>query len=185
MNYYLIGFKRQPRLSGYQQYKSFVYSFYRRQERRKAARAAEQPSSGHVVKVTEEVTKSDNVTEDSKAADETCLKFACDICDFKSNREIGLNIHMSRKHPILEQIDGNTEQPEEIETEYDEEIEHYLRTGEIVETNIQLWEDLLHHLGSNRQEKLVALEAWKQCIDNKFGHGDHLEWHPWKNMNIF
>ena len=119
--------------------------------------------------------------------------FDCEICDFKSNRESGLKIHMSKKHATIEQLDGNTEEVlQELDSDCDDQIEHYLRTGEIAETNIQLWEDIMYYLGSNpqnltvlnakmnRQEKLIALEAWKQCIDNKFGPGDHLDWTPWK-----
>ena len=105
---------------------------------------------------------------------------------------------MSKKHATIEQLDGNTEEVlQELDSDCDDQIEHYLRTGEIAETNIQLWEDIMYYLGSNpqnltvlnakmnRQEKLIALEAWKQCIDNKFGPGDHLDWTPWKNVIPF
>ena len=103
---------------------------------------------------------------------------------------------MSKKHAQIEQLDGNTEVLPELESELDDQIEHYFGTGEIVETNIQLLENILYYLGRNpqnvsvlnakmnRQEKLLALEAWKQCIDRKFGPGAHLEWHPWIDISF-
>ena len=100
-------------------------SYYRRQERRKAARAAcEKPPSSDVVaeEANENSDKEVNVTEEEKVADEASFEYPCEICDFKSNRESGLHIHMSRKHKTLEQIDGHSEYN-------DDEIEDYLKTG--------------------------------------------------------
>ena len=42
----------------------------------------------------------------AKSADEAKCEFSCDICDFTSNWANGLNIHMTRKHPNTEQLDG-------------------------------------------------------------------------------
>ena len=57
---------------------------------------------------------------------------------------------MSRKHPVLEQIDGNTEDFQDFETEFDNEIEEYLSTGSFPESDSlwyeQFWEDLLGYL---------------------------------------
>ena len=85
-----------------------------------------------------------DVAVEGKIAEEA-IEFKCEICDFSSNKESGLNIHMSRKHAVLEQIDGNIEQPQELNTEYNEEIEDYLKTG-ILGSEIQLFEDLLFYL---------------------------------------
>ena len=48
------------------------------------------------------------------------------LCDFESNRESGLNIHMSRKHKTLEQIDGHIEF-NDIDTEYDDMDDNFFR----------------------------------------------------------
>ena len=110
------------------------------------------------------------------------MEFNCEICDFKSNKESGLKIHMSRKHPVLEQIDGNTEQPEEFETEFDVEIEDYLSTGIFPEVDSlwheQFWEDLLFYLKS-REDKLEALDAYRKALEKKKGIGSYLGYAPW------
>ena len=100
---------------------------------------------------------------------------------------------MFKKHATIQQLDGTTEEVlPELETEHDDEIEHYLSTGEIRETDPQVWEDILYYLGSNtqdiisldskinREEKFLALEARKQAIDRKYGPGEYLEHIPWR-----
>ena len=149
-------------------------SYSRRQERRKAARAAcEQPPSSDVV--AEEANKNSdkevNVTEEEKVADEASFEYPCEICDFKSNRESGLHIHMSRKHKTLEQIDGHSEY-NDIDTEYDDEIEDYLKTG-VLGSGGQLWEDLLFYLKRSK-DKLEALEARRFAIEREEGIGRYL-----------
>ena len=41
-----------------------------------------------------------------KSAEKAKEEFSCDICDFTSNWANGLNIHMTRKHDKVEQLDG-------------------------------------------------------------------------------
>ena len=53
--------------------------------------------------------KNDEVeaTSDDKAqVDNSTLN--CEICDFRCKKETSLNAHMSRKHPVIEQLDGNS-----------------------------------------------------------------------------
>ena len=83
---------------------------------------------------------------------------------------------MSRKHAVLEQIDGNIEQPQELDTEYDKEIEDYLKTG-ILGSESQLFEDLLFYL-KRRKDKLEALEARRQALEREYGMGSYQEIYP-------
>ena len=110
------------------------------------------------------------------------------LCDFESNRESGLNIHMSRKHKTLEQIDGHSEF-DDIDTEYDDEIEDYLKTG-VLGSDGQLWEDLLFYLKRSK-DKLEALEARRLAIERDEGIGYYLIKSPpwsdpkeWNKMNF-
>ena len=131
-------------------------SYFRRQERRKAARAADAESQ--TVNAEEAQTKSsdsltaveaskakidtEKASKDLKEADKASeTQFMCELCDFVSNRESGYKIHMSRKHATIEQLDGNIEDvndskysdemwSKELE-ENDEFIENYLMTGEL------------------------------------------------------
>ena len=53
--------------------------------------------------------KNDEVaaTSDDKAqVDNSTLN--CEICDFRCKKETSLNAHMSRKYPVIEQLDGNS-----------------------------------------------------------------------------
>ena len=131
-------------------------SYFRRQERRKAARAADAESQ--TVNAEEAQTKSsdsltaveaskakidtEKASKDLREADKASeTQFMCELCDFVSNRESGYKIHMSRKHATIEQLDGNIEDvndskysdemwSKELE-ENDEFIENYLMTGEL------------------------------------------------------
>merc|ERR1711884_881436 len=108
-------------------------SYFRRQERRRAARQSTEESDRNKV-VAEEVA---TVTKEKNAAEATSIEkvandFRCEICDFKSNRATGLQVHMSRKHATIEQLDGNTSLPfdenekvlrQEMSEIVDEEIE--------------------------------------------------------------
>ena len=144
-------------------------------------RFGEQSSSSDVVaeQANRNNDKEDNVAEDNeKVADEASLEFPCEICDFKSNRESGLNVHMSRKHKTLEQIDGHSEY-NDIDTEYDDEIEDYLKTG-VLGSGGQLWEDLLFYLKRSK-DKLEALEARRLAIEREEGIGRYLLKSPWSD----
>ena len=55
------------------------------------------------VSVTLDLSDSDtNKMVENKKSQE----FKCELCDFVSNKATGLNIHMSRKHTTIEQLDG-------------------------------------------------------------------------------
>ena len=46
-------------------------------------------------------------TEKNVEAPKVDNDFSCEICDFQSNRGTDLQVHMSRKHAIIELYDGN------------------------------------------------------------------------------
>ena len=106
-------------------------SYFRRQERRKAARATDDPDlvGGNTAEEATNNTKKDEKAEkalievqnndkseedlaSSSASDQNVkvaeeASFECELCDFVSNRKNGVAVHMSRKHPNIEQLDGN------------------------------------------------------------------------------
>merc|ERR1712126_199351 len=104
-------------------------SYLKRQERRKAARMAAENTSGEcdAVKASEaqitaevsdavkasEAQKTEEVRENSEVSNNGSNKtgevYNCELCDFISNKKSGLNIHMSRKHTVIEQLDGNVD----------------------------------------------------------------------------
>ena len=60
--------------------------------------------------------KCNEITEEAianKEAENALKHVECLICDFSSNWENGLKIHMSRKHSKIEQIDGHFDHPED------------------------------------------------------------------------
>ena len=75
-----------------------------------------------IQKIAEEASINDKVSKEDND-----FAFGCEICDFRSNRRTGLQVHMGRKHARIEQLDGNTTMP--IEDRFDDEMEHYLQTG--------------------------------------------------------
>ena len=111
-------------------------SYYRRQERRKAAwtKAAEEPgqtqtnsdvTAAAAEEEAEEVTATSVVEVIESKVDN------CELCDFKTDRKNGLEIHMRKKHAVLEQLDGNNSSESDDNTEdnnYYELSESYWRT---------------------------------------------------------
>ena len=86
-------------------------SYWRRQERRKAAKAAagQGPIQAEqacvdidrfdleiTVPAAEEATETENIASDE--AEKVQELFECEICDFNSNWENGLKVHMTRIH---------------------------------------------------------------------------------------
>ena len=98
----------------------------RRQERRRQEAAKKFPGCDKA-SIPEEADEATEVTDDrAVAAEESTdnaatkragkvataekalfLQFNCELCDFKGESETGMNIHMSRKHKLIPQIDGS------------------------------------------------------------------------------
>ena len=187
-------------------------SYFRRQERRKAARAAAETSSQHSGNkaaeansvLNSDVNKDSNVKTSAEKVDITEeAKFECDLCDFVSNRQTGLRIHYTRKHAMIEQLDGNTEVEialideswEKDLVKHDKFIEGFLMTGDVGEST-DLYEietlqfvlsphsNLCRFLTSEQRgnEVLLAMDSYRRNIDAKFGPGAFLQRSPWQDF---
>ena len=55
--------------------------------------------------------------------------FECILCDFRSNWNNGLKIHITRKHGEIEQLDGNTTENDETLDERYAGTKHYWEFG--------------------------------------------------------
>ena len=84
--------------------------------------------------VSEEDTKEDNEELENIEKDEIVQSaeklnehFECPICDFTSKWENGLNVHMSRKHSKMDQLDGFSD-IDNHDKKYDDTM-HYWKTG--------------------------------------------------------
>ena len=89
-------------------------SYYRRQERRRAARqsceqsdkvVAEQVATDSTKENAVKGTESEGNAAEATSNEKVAKELECDICDFRTNRATGLRIHMSRKHARIEQLD--------------------------------------------------------------------------------
>ena len=159
-----------------------------------AAKNAEKASEA--IRETENVSECNN--EAAKVSNKQENKFNCELCDFVSNRESGYKIHMTRKHPKIEQLHGLTEDPDlEVqnaieEGEFEDEIDIYLKTGKIQSNWARLqavWFDvrfvvttLIKSYSQEEQAKEVLnlLEAKRLAIEEVHGPGSFMEFHPWK-----
>ena len=86
-----------------------------------------------VPEVAGEATESvQNESEKVIAAEPTLESpdFECIFCDFRSNWQNGLKVHMARKHEkdIIEQLDGNDDLALETDKKY-HRTSHYWATG--------------------------------------------------------
>ena len=102
-------------------------AYFRRQECRKAARVAAEEESvqaeqaqdciqaDDIKDVSSETDvcivaeKATDESEKKEEAEEAIQRFECEICDFQSNWQNGLNVHMSRKHSKIDQLDGHAD----------------------------------------------------------------------------
>ena len=65
-----------------------------------------------------------------EVAEKASQQFECLICDFTSNWENGLNVHMARIHRKIDQIDGHSDQPDdEKDDEKNDGSQHYWKSG--------------------------------------------------------
>ena len=182
-------------------------AYHRRQERRQAARAAAGKPSQVVIEAeevtdttteptTEEATSAeeanDAVVETVEAhghnandfigvsdAEQASDQFSCELCDFESKWRNGLEIHMTRKHGTLEQIDGVICDGKQ-DLVYDRS-DYYWKTGRIgisYQTYIDIIDVVQNSELSEREkeeEKLRVTEARKKTFGNNFKH-----FPPWK-----
>ena len=153
-------------------------AYHRRQERRKAARVA----AGHegiqakqvCNEVTEEIIEVNPVAE--KATDnkeESLEKFECTICDFQSNWDNGLKVHMSRMHSRIEQLDGNADNNLEEDENY-AGSKHYWMKGwlggsyqSFIDAN-KVLEDSELFEDDMKTERAKLLDACKTALGENF-----------------
>ena len=69
-----------------------------------AARASEVCED---VGTAEQAISNKNSESEIETTENAVKAFSCDLCDFSSNWENGLKVHMTRKHAKLDQLDGN------------------------------------------------------------------------------
>ena len=99
---------------------------------------------------------------------------------------------MSKKHPTIEEIDGNVsiaEQcDEEFYKEFYEEIESFLKTGKLG-SNGELFDCLLYvisrHSSDPQEELLLTLEARRTAIEEGCGPGSYVKAPPWCELFDF
>ena len=80
---------------------------------------------GHFQQFNENIlNENQTINEESTTAE---VDFYCELCDFTSNWENGVRIHMARKHSQIEQLDGFSEDISE-DNKYSD-TEKYWKTG--------------------------------------------------------
>ena len=165
--------------------------YQRRQERRRqAAQAAAEMSASDDLPAakasnasdTEEDDKTDK-SEDNVSAEQVKEKFSCDFCDFKSNWENGLSVHISRKHKDIEQLDGSDSVSDDMDVD-DKYVKtlHYWEKGRL-STVFQTFLDVLDVIeNSDLTEESKELEKSKVLAARKEAFGkDFVLFPPWSS----
>ena len=163
-------------------------AYQRRQVRRQAARAAAETSSSSTDLRSSDAlpaaeannacdTEEVDLTEKSPENEAEQANFPCNICDFESNWANGLNVHMTRKHHIIEQLDGCDSFSDELD-EDDKYMKtlHYWKKG-FLGTVYQTYLDVVDVIKksdlteeSKDDERAKALEARKHAFGKDFEH---------------
>ena len=176
-------------------------SYQRRQEKRQASRTAAGLNTAEEVENTnselsvsasaeqaepakeevKEVVKADKAETNNEdiTAEKADKSFYCELCDFKSNWENGLNVHMARKHSKIDQVDGITDSV--VDDEKYADTKRYWETG-ILGTVYQTFLDaneIIENSDFNKDvkglEKSKILEARKDAFGENFRYVP-----PWK-----
>ena len=161
-------------------------SYRRRQERRRAEAAAKVAEDKSVqanvpcedvvpaVEAREHVNENQTINEESTTAE---VDFYCELCDFTSNWENGVRIHMARKHSQIEQLDGFSEDISE-DNKYSD-TEKYWKTG-ILTTVFQSFLDANEIVDScsDLSEKEKDHEKAKILEARKCAFGDDFRYYP-------
>ena len=170
-------------------------AYQRRQERHQAARAATEVTATEIsasddlpatkasnASDTEEDDKNDK-SEDNVSAEQVKEKFSCDFCDFKSNWENGLSVHISRKHKDIEQLDGSDSVSDDMDVD-DKYVKtlHYWEKGRL-STVFQTFLDVLDVIeNSDLTEESKELEKSKVLAARKEAFGkDFVLFPPWSS----
>ena len=135
-----------------------------------AGEQADQASNLPNTSVEDPIEKAEQVEEE----------FPCQICDFVSNWQNRLKVHMSRKHENIEQVDGNTDSDDFGDKEY-LETDRYWKTG-ILGTIFQTFLDaslIVERSDLSKDNK--AVEKAKILEARKHAFGQHFRnYPPWK-----
>ena len=104
------------------------------------------------------------------------IDFSCHICDFSSNWESGLHIHMTKKHANIEQVDGNETLDDDLEEDAQyKETSHYWKTGRLG-TSYQAFIDANDCIEkSNLPEEIKKRETTKILDARKCAFGPNFE----------
>ena len=179
-------------------------SYYRRQEKRRAAgaTAAEtsevetraEEASTTTVDTYEEATPAEEVSDavvesaekvdgdqeiEIKNAEQAPEEFFCEICDFKSKGGNGLEIHMTRKHGMIQLVDGAIGGTKD-DMKYDRSV-HYWKTGRIG-ISYQTYNDILDIVENSELpdiEKKNDISKVTEARKEMFG-SNYKNFPPWK-----
>ena len=178
-------------------------AYQRRQERRQVARAtaADQVSSP-TVEVREHASNDDKSAAEADASEKVAVQkklnsktnehdtdnaeqadaFHCPLCDFRSNWANGLEIHKTRKHQKIEQLDGNNSADEDLdEDEKYSNTKKYWENGKLG-TIFQDFIDANYIIeNSELQEQCKTIEKTKILEARKCSFGkDYKYYPPWR-----
>ena len=148
-------------------------------ETNSAEKADEKEASEEDIENVAETQVSEEEIE--TVAEKTKDSFECPICEFSSNSENGLGIHMGRKHRNVEQIDGCTDTDSlEIEERYDRS-ENYWKTGRIgIAYHIFLDANFVVDASDlPEEEKIKEKDKILEARKAAFGSSFH-QFPPWK-----
>ena len=92
-------------------------------------------STPKVIHISDSLNESRNDSIEIEVVKDKNLKeFKCELCDFVSNTERGLNIHMSRVHTKIEQIDGVLDESQ-LEDKQELEISEKDEESDMIDNN--------------------------------------------------
>ena len=124
--------------------------------------------------------KTQVIEEVTNNVEETESEFFCDLCEFKSKWQNGVDIHMARKHSRIEQLDGNSsvnDASEEDDEKY-KYVKHYLHTGWLGGA-YQTFLDAMDIINeSDLNEELKVIEKEKVLTARKLALGENFSWFP-------
>ena len=121
-----------------------------------------------ISKKAEEAPENLSISENGKIEAERA-PFVCELCDFVSNWKNGLNIHLSRKHGDIEQLDGHNDSSFSDEKYY--HSRHYWekgRLGTVYQTYLDA-NEIIDKSDISEDAKLIEKEKLLNARKSAFG----------------
>ena len=127
------------------------------------------------MRLWEQLWKLQTETTESGSTDVASDELSCDLCEYRSETNGGLKIHMGRKHKEIPQLDGDIESERDTDDWWDNNSTESMKI-------FQTYKDVLEEIQESsltEEEKSIEIERATEGRKKGFGN-NYIYFPPWK-----